>query len=326
MAELWDVLDGEGNKTGRVIERGEKLRSDEYMMAVHVYLCNLQGEFLVQKRSMNKPILPGVWDVTGGAIVSGEEGYEAAIREVEEEVGIRLRKENLFHILTVRRERYFADIWFAIADFRLCDCILQEDEVDEVKFVSAHDMKQLLTEAVYRKEDYKRMVMDAIEWIEYNIGNLTGNIIDKEDDNMCNNIIYDHDLNVTDYNNLRNLVGWGMIPEKQAQAGLNNSDYVIVAKVGDRTVGMSRVLTDGGCVALILDVVVHPDYQGKGIGRTLMQSVMNFINNRIEQGEVSHICLMAAKGKEEFYKKFGFEERPNDNRGAGMTQWIKKEA
>lgn len=326
MAELWDVLDGEGSKTGRIIVRGEELEADEYMMAVHVYLCNLQGEFLVQKRSMKKPILPGVWDVTGGAIVSGEEGYEAAIREVEEEVGIRLQKENLSHIMTVRRERYFADIWFAIADFKLSDCILQEDEVDEVKFVSAHAMKKLLTEAVYRKEDYKRMVIDAIEWIEHNIGSLTGNMVYKTDDKVCSNIIYDHDLEVSDYNNLRDLVGWGMIPEKQARAGLNRSDFVIAAKDGERTVGMSRVLTDGGCVALILDVVVHPDYQGKGIGRTLMQSVMNFINHRIELGEESYICLMAAKGKEDFYKKFGFEERPNDNRGAGMTQWIKKEA
>ncbi len=325
MAELWDVFDEEGNKTGRIIERGEELRNGEYMMAVHVYLCNLQGEFLVQKRSMKKPILPGVWDVTGGAIVSGEEGYEAAIREVEEEVGIRLRKENLFHIRTVRRERYFADIWFAITDFRISDCILQEDEVDEVKFVSAHDMKKLLIEAVYRKEDYRRMVIEVIEWIEHNINNLSENIISKTDDSIGLNIIYDHDLEVADYNNLRDLAGWGMIPEKQALAGLNRSDFVIAAKDGDRTIGMSRVLTDGGCVALILDVVVHPEYQGKGIGSTLMKAVMNFINNRIALGEVSHICLMAAKGKEGFYKKFGFEERPNDYRGAGMTQWIKKE-
>ena len=198
--------------------------------------------------------------------------------------------------------------------------------MDEVKFVSAHDMKQLLTEAVYREEDYKRMVSDAIEWIEHNVINLKLNIRDKADDKMGINIVYDHDLKVTDYNNLRALVGWGMLPEKQALAGLNRSDFVIAAKDGERTVGMSRVLTDGGCVALILDVVVHPDYQGKGIGRVLMQSVMNYINDSMAQGEESHICLMAAKGKEEFYKKFGFEERPNDKRGAGMTQWIKKEA
>lgn len=36
----------------------------------------------------------------------------------------------------------------------------------------------------------------------------------------------------------------------------------------------------------------------------------------------THICLMAVKGKEEFYKKFGFVERPNENFGCGMHQWI----
>lgn len=138
-------------------------------------------------------------------------------------------------------------------------------------------------------------------------------------------IQYDHDLRVKDYNTLRASVGWGMIPEKQAQNGLSRSDYIIAAKDGDKTVGMSRVLTDGGCVALILDVVVLPEYQGLGIGRALMQSVMEYIHQRIEQDEVSHICLMAAKGKEGFYKKFGFDERPNDKSGAGMTQWIKRE-
>lgn len=326
MAELWDVLDGEGNKTGRIIERGNDLRDDEYMMSVHVYLCNLQGEFLIQKRSMKKALLPGVWDVTGGAVISGEEDYEAAIREVYEELGISLGKENLTHLWTLRREHNYANLWLAIADFKISDCILQEDEVDVVRFVSANEMKKLLAEAAYREEDYKRMVIEAIEWIEHNISNLVVNIRGRADDNMGINIIYDHDLNVTDYNNLRALVGWGMLPEKQAQAGLNRSDFVIAAKEGERTVGMSRVLTDGGCVALILDVVVHPEYQGKGIGRVLMQSVMNYINDNMSQGEESHICLMAAKGKEGFYKKFGFEERPNENRGSGMTQWIKKEA
>ena len=142
---------------------------------------------------------------------------------------------------------------------------------------------------------------------------------------MSLNIRYDNDLAVSDYNNLREIVGWNRIPEQQAQAGLRGSDFVIAAKDGERTIGMSRVLTDGGCVALILDVVVHPEYQGLGIGRTLMEAVMKFIDGRMALGEVSHICLMAAKGKEEFYKKFGFEERPNDIRGAGMTQWIKRE-
>jgi len=33
---------------------------------------------------------------------------------------------------------------------------------------------------------------------------------------------------------------------------------------------------------------------------------------------------MSAKGRETFYKQFGFEERPNEKLGVGMTQWISK--
>ncbi|MBP1756997.1 MAG: GCN5-related N-acetyltransferase [Firmicutes bacterium] len=139
------------------------------------------------------------------------------------------------------------------------------------------------------------------------------------------NIIYDNDLAVEDYINLRASVGWTMLSEKQAQAGISGCGFVIAAKDGNRTVGMSRVLTDGGCIAFILDVVVHPEYQGNGIGKALMQAVMNYVDTRIEVGEISQVCLMAAKGKESFYTKFGFEERPNDKSGAGMNQWIKRE-
>ncbi len=166
MVELWDVFDEHGNKTGKVIRRGSELKVGEYMMSVHIYLCNLQGEYLIQRRSIKKELLPGVWDVTGGAVISGEDSCEAAIREVDEELGIKLDKDNLFPVLTVRREHNFANVWFAIADFKLSDCILQAEEVDEVRFVSSGEMKKLLTEAVYREEDYKKLVIEAIDWID----------------------------------------------------------------------------------------------------------------------------------------------------------------
>jgi hypothetical protein len=51
---------------------------------------------------------------------------------------------------------------------------------------------------------------------------------------------------------------------------------------------------------------------------------MTYIKSKLDQGEIAYVALMAAKGKEGFYQKFGFEERPNDHLGAGMTQWIKK--
>ncbi len=79
MAEIWDVYDENANRTGRVMERGVP-RSGDYMLCVHIYLYTPDGKFLVQKRAMNKESHPGEWDVTGGAVLSGEESIDGAIR------------------------------------------------------------------------------------------------------------------------------------------------------------------------------------------------------------------------------------------------------
>ena len=49
---------------------------------------------------------------------------------------------------------------------------------------------------------------------------------------------------------------------------------------------------------------------------------MDFIKSNISEGQFAFVNLMAAKGKESFYSLFGFESRPNDKAGAGMTQYV----
>lgn len=59
--ELWDILDGEGNKTGKTIERGKRMGQDEYHLLVQVWIKNSNGEFLITKRSPNKKLFPNMW-------------------------------------------------------------------------------------------------------------------------------------------------------------------------------------------------------------------------------------------------------------------------
>ena len=59
-----------------------------------------------------------------------------------------------------------------------------------------------------------------------------------------------------------------------------------------------------------------------GIGKKIMDEIMIYIRENYTNG--SMVCLLSAKGKEAFYEKFGFIERPNDIFGAGMFQYIKK--
>lgn len=161
--ELWDILDEKGNQTGRVIERGKPLPEGEYMLAVHIYIRNSKGEYLLQKRSMNKEVLPGIWDTTGGAVTSGEDSLTGAIREVEEEIGISLEPQELELVTRLKRKDSFVDIWFTQKDFDLAQCVLQEEEVDAVEWISAETLIEHIEHAAWRQQEYKDQVISAIK-------------------------------------------------------------------------------------------------------------------------------------------------------------------
>ena len=136
------------------------------------------------------------------------------------------------------------------------------------------------------------------------------------------NITYTHKVSVEDYNALRLSVGWMAMNPEQAQAGLDGSTYIIVANDGGKAVGVARLVWDGGYAALIKDVLVRPDYQGKCIGKHMMEQIISYLKQQMKPGWGISIDLMAAIGKEGFYEKFGFVSRPRNNRGAGMDMWL----
>ena len=85
-------------------------------------------------------------------------------------------------------------------------------------------------------------------------------------------------------------------------------------------VGIGRVIGDGRVAFFIKDVATVPDRQGKGIGSMVMEQLMAYI--RDVGAENAYVGLMALKGKENFYRKFGFHVRPFKNEGSGMTQYL----
>ena len=139
------------------------------------------------------------------------------------------------------------------------------------------------------------------------------------------NITYANSISVNDCNNLRNSAGWSQMHSDQIETGLKNSAFIVAAKDRDTSVGMARVVSDGGYVYFIVDVLVLPEYQRKGIGKTMMRKIMEYIRSKLNDGYCIQVDLLAAKGKEKFYEKFGFISRPNDNFGCGMTQRIKND-
>lgn len=124
-----------------------------------------------------------------------------------------------------------------------------------------------------------------------------------------------------EYLGLRQAVGWSVFPVEQAEAGLQNS-HVICFRDKEKAVALGRVIWDHGYSVLISDVIVAPEYQGQGLGRKLMETIMAYLRSLLKPGYRIMISLMAAENKQGFYKKFGFIERPSELFGPGMHQWI----
>ena len=137
-------------------------------------------------------------------------------------------------------------------------------------------------------------------------------------------ITFTNTISADDCNKLRVSAGWPQVHLDQIVAGLKNSMFIVAAKDAETTIGMARVVSDGGYVAFIVDVLVLPEYQRKGIGTAMMGSVMSYLTSTISDGYFVQVDLMAAKGKEAFYEKFVFAARPNDLFGCGMTQRMTK--
>ena len=131
-----------------------------------------------------------------------------------------------------------------------------------------------------------------------------------------------NEITTEEYMKLRELVGWKLFPLEQAEEALKHTAHLCCLKKDGKTIGLVRVLWDHGYVVYIADVIVRPEFQGQGLGRVLMNNAMDFIKSQLKPGYKVMVSLMAAKGKEEFYKKFDFVERPSEKYGCGMCQWM----
>lgn len=100
---------------------------------------------------------------------------------------------------------------------------------------------------------------------------------------------------------------WGDAPDfEQIKLAMSNTLFRISVYDGEKLVAMSRMIGDKGLCYYIKDVVVRPEYQGKGVGRMMIEELLRFVNdNGIPNTEI-FVELCAMPDKIPFYEKFGF--------------------
>lgn len=141
---------------------------------------------------------------------------------------------------------------------------------------------------------------------------------------MSTDIVFTDTMTGEEYNELRMSVDWKPITEGQAKRGLKHTTFLVAVRDGRRIVAMGRILFDFGYTAYLGDVIVRPEYQGRGIGKKIVELLIDKTMEAAYEDERIMFILGAAKDKEGFYEKIGFHRRPNEFSGDGMSMWRTK--
>lgn len=178
MEERFDVLNEKGEYTGRVESREMRHKDGLWHKAVAVFAINSKGQVLLQKRSSNKKLWPNTWDITaGGHVLTGEFGFEAIIREIKEELGIDIDKENITFIgssisSNVKGDivnNHFNEFYIINKDIDETELELQEEEVSEVKWMDKAEIIERVKnnyDGITNKEGCWEYLVKYYEWLD----------------------------------------------------------------------------------------------------------------------------------------------------------------
>ncbi len=110
-----------------------------------------------------------------------------------------------------------------------------------------------------------------------------------------------------EYKFLCSSVGWDKVMNfEAAETSLRNSVYSVIVKDYQNIIGMGRIVGDGALYFYIQDIIVHPDYQGYGIGKEIMNALMDYIEEHAPNK--AFVGLFASEGRGGFYEKYKFKD------------------
>ncbi|MBM7549994.1 NUDIX domain-containing protein [Peptoniphilus gorbachii] len=153
--EYWDVYDKKGKWKRRVIKKGERLKNNEYHIIVEGWILRDDGNFIIQRRALDKKSFSGMWYCSaGGSVISRETPKEGMVREFKEELGIDISEDELSlkRIITERNTIFY--IYLVRKNISLDEITLQEEEVMDVDLADPSKIKKMVEDKTFIGLDY----------------------------------------------------------------------------------------------------------------------------------------------------------------------------
>ena len=146
--ELTLALDAEGQSTHR-FEIKEKIKQEGLCFnIVGLWIINSKGQVLMQKRAATKKYNPNKWAICAGHVQAEETLVDAMKREAQEEVGLKLKDEQLINLIYGKRNNRFYKGFYTFCNNDIKTFKIQESEVSEIAWVNFEDVRK-----AYKKQD-----------------------------------------------------------------------------------------------------------------------------------------------------------------------------
>jgi isopentenyl-diphosphate delta-isomerase type 1 len=171
--EMLDILDEQGEKTGKVRSYEDAHQFGLVHRAVHVWIINSRNEILIQKRQKNRRAYPSHWDISSaGHVSAGETSLPAARREVKEELGLDFSDADFQFLCTLEEHitlnegtyvnNEFDDVFVVHVHTPTADIKIDPDEVDQIRWITIPDFEKWTQDGgepmVPHKEEYERLL------------------------------------------------------------------------------------------------------------------------------------------------------------------------
>lgn len=158
--EYWDIYNVNKERTGRTMMRNDwNMKDGDYHLTVLGVIRHTDGRYLITKRVMTKAWAPGWWEVSGGAVMAGEDSVDAVRREVLEETGLDVTNAGGGYQFTYRRDNpdekdnYFVDVYRFDVDFDESDLNLQEKETDGYMLATLDEIRAFAEQGIFLHYD-----------------------------------------------------------------------------------------------------------------------------------------------------------------------------
>lgn len=144
MKEFWDLYDEDRRPLHRLHIRGRRLRPGTYHLAVGIWTVNDRNEILLTLRAPEKPDWPNRWENTAGSVLAGEDTATAAVRELREETGLLVKKEDLVFLGAERSGNTIGDCYIVRKTVELSDLKLQPGETCDARLVTLETLDDMI--------------------------------------------------------------------------------------------------------------------------------------------------------------------------------------